>query len=277
MASDMRVAILGSGWWHRTRGGPAHVVSFGDTNVMFDCGRKAVSRLFRVGIPPAEVSALFISHSHFDHNMSLVEFLFGSWLTGRTEPVPVYGPKGTAALIEALVGPDGFYARDIASRTDGSVGMDPGGIEVLAADVETPGIVHEGENWKVTAAAVPHSPFLDAWAYRLDTEQGSVAYSGDTAPSDEMIRLAQGADLLIHECTATEEIIREKGLGDFHTSSTEVGRIASEAGVRMVAIVHFGGNGDATGRWAVRRMAREVRRGFKGKVFVGGDPRIIRI
>ena len=88
MASDMRVAILGSGWWHRTRGGPAHVVSFGDTNVMFDCGRKAVSRLFRVGIPPAEVSALFISHSHFDHNMSLVEFLFGSWLTGRTEPVP---------------------------------------------------------------------------------------------------------------------------------------------------------------------------------------------
>ena len=45
----------------------------------------------------------------------------------------------------------------------------------------------------------------------------------------------------------------------------------------MVAIVHFGGNGEATGRRAVRRMAREVRQGFKGKVFVGGDPRIIRI
>ena len=100
---------------------------------------EAVSRLFRVGIQPAEVSALFISHSHFDHNMSLVEFLFGSWLTGRTEPVPVYGPTGTAALIGALVGPEGFYARDIASRTDGSVGMDPRGIEVLAGDVEAPG------------------------------------------------------------------------------------------------------------------------------------------
>ena len=277
MGSDMRVALLGSGWWHITRGGPAHVVSFRDTNVLFDCGRKAVSRLFRVGIPPAEVSALFISHSHFDHNMSLVEFLFGSWLTGRTTPASVYGPKGTAALIESLVGPDGFYAGDIASRTDGSVGMDPAGIEVLARDVSSPGLVHEGPDWKVTAAAVPHSRFLDAWAYRLDAEQGSVAYSGDTSPSDDLIRLAQGADLLIHECTATEAIIREKGLEKFHTSSTDVGRIATEAGVRMVAIVHFGGNGEATGRKAVRRMAREVRRGFKGKVIVGGDPRIIRI
>ena len=87
-------------------------------------------------------------------------------------------------------------------------------------ELVAPGVVHEAGSWKVTAAAVPHSRLLDAWAYRLDTEQGSVAYSGDTAPSDELIRLAQGADLLIHECTATEAIIREKGLEDLHTSSS---------------------------------------------------------
>lgn len=273
----MRVALLGSGWWSLRRDGPAHVISFGDSHVLFDCGRNAVTQLFRVGVSPAEVSALFITHGHFDHNLSLVEFLFSSWLSGRTEPVSVYGPKGTRAYVQALVGPEGFYAGDIASRTDSSVGMNPEGIRVRARDVSLSGVVYECPEWKVTAAAVPHSRFFDSWAYRLDSEAGSVVYSGDTPPSEEVIRLAKGADLLIHECTGTAAIIREKGLEEFHSSSADVGAIAREAGVRMVAIVHFGGNGAATSRSVVRRMAREVRRGFKGRVIVGGDPKIVRI
>ena len=259
------------------RSGPAHVVSVGDSHVLFDCGRNAVSQLFRVGVSPADVSALFITHSHFDHNLSLVEFLFGAWVSGRTRPVSVYGPRGTSAYIQSLVGPDGFYAGDIASRTDESVGLPPAGISVRARDVESSGVVYESSEWKVTAAAVPHSRFFDSWAYRLDSGEGSVVYSGDTRPSDALIRLALGADLLIHECTGTQAIIREKGLEEFHSSSADVGVIAREAGVRMVAIVHFGGNGAATGRKTVRRMAREVRRAFEGRVIIGGDPKIVQI
>ena len=110
-----------------------------------------------------------------------------------------------------------------------------------------------------------------SWAYRLDADEGSTVICGDTVPSDGVIDLARGADVLIHESTATDAILFAKGLDGYHTSSRQLGRVAAEAGVTTVVLVHFGGNHDVDAPARLAEMVTEVRERFDGRIMLGED------
>jgi ribonuclease Z len=121
-----------------------------------------------------------------------------------------------------------------------------------------PGLVIETESFKVTATETPH---ISSWemkslGYRVDSRYGSVAVSGDTAPSKNMVELARGADLLIHECvipdygmtrggkfSSRSGVQRQEGETERprtgHTSPSELGKLAQEAGVKKVVATHL--------------------------------------
>lgn len=141
-----------------------------------------------------------------------------------------------------------------------------------------PFTVHEDDYVKVTATLVDHFPVVPAFGFRFDTDQGSVVFSGDTAPSDNLVRLARGADILVHEVIAEQwvqslypkpwtdnNIAQMNHLMTAHTLPEDCGKIAERAGVKTLVLSHIV-PGFAPNRWLVPAKKR-----FSGKVVIGRD------
>ena len=137
---------------------------------------------------------------------------------------------------------------------------------------------YEDDRVRVSAALVQHAPVFPALAFRFDTEAGSIVFSGDTGPTENLIELAQGADILVHEVIAqewVEELLPEprtpaqegayQHLINAHTTIQEVGPIAEEAGVRTLVLNHL-----TPGNWPVHGWRLAGRR-FSGRLTIGQD------
>jgi ribonuclease BN (tRNA processing enzyme) len=151
---------------------------------------------------------------------------------------------------------------------------------IVTHEITADGLVMRDENVIVTAALVDHPPVQPAFAYRFDCPDRSIVISGDTRPSDNLVRLARGADVLVHEVMylpAIEQLLametnartlREHLLAS-HTTTEQVGRIATEAGVRTLVLSHFVPGGTPYLADEVWRDA--VRPFFSGTLIVGRD------
>ena len=146
-----------------------------------------------------------------------------------------------------------------------------------------PLLVEEDDDVRITATLVLHAPVFPAFAYRFDTSSGSVVVSGDTAPCQNLVRLAHGADVLVHEVFHDEDADGEvEPAGDeetwearrrhhhmvtSHTRLSEVGRVAGEAGVGRLVLTHFIPGDDTRPDDHWRKGVRD----FDGEVVVGAD------
>jgi ribonuclease BN (tRNA processing enzyme) len=138
-------------------------------------------------------------------------------------------------------------------RPDIDLGVDADGSSVLsAAPAMEPVEIYplDDNGVRVTAILVQHAPVFPAFAYRFDTPSGSVVFSGDTGPCDNVVRLATGADYLVHEVIDVgfiadrvskmpnrDNIINH--LTESHTSPEDAGRIAARAGVKTLVLSHL--------------------------------------
>ena len=141
-----------------------------------------------------------------------------------------------------------------------------------------PFVVFEDANVRVSATLVKHPPVFPAFGYRFDTADGSIVFSGDTAFSDNLIQLAQGADILVHEVIDPQWVeslfpspptpvqqAKIHHLISSHTSIEEVGDVAERAGVKTLVLSHLAPADNPRSRWA------EAGRRFSGKLVVGED------
>lgn len=216
---------------------------------------------------------------------------------GRTVPLhnPADPTPGIAGLTEAQFQ---AHAYDINVRMRESGRHDlrplvvvheldlPAGLGAAGPDRVAPAmapiLVEEDDDVRITATLVLHAPVFPAFAYRFDTAAGSIVLSGDTAPSANLVRLAQGADILVHEVyddslvevesSATEEEAweaqrRHHHMVTSHTAVSEVGRVAAEAGVGRLVLTHFIPGDDARpeNHWLARIDD------FDGEVIVAAD------
>jgi ribonuclease BN (tRNA processing enzyme) len=142
------------------------------------------------------------------------------------------------------------------------------------------GLVMETENIKVTAALVNHPPVEPAFAYRFDTPDRSIVFSGDTTPCESLIRLAQGADLLVHEVIHKPSLARlmarvphadrlVEHIVASHTTHIDVGKVAREAGVKTLVLTHFAPADDPT--LTDEMWTEGARPHFDGRIIVGKD------
>lgn len=258
------------------RAAPASAVVVGDDLYVVDCGNGVARQLALAGIDLGALRHVFLTHHHSDHNADLGNLLLLAWSGPLDHPVDCWGPPPLARMREDFLRLNDF---DIQTRIHDE-GRPPLAGLYRAHEIDNAGPVVVDGAVKVRAARVKHPPIADAYAYRFDCPDRSIVFSGDTAPSESLVELARGADVLVHEVMylpALEKLIasesnasrlREHLLAS-HTTAEQVGRIATEAGVKTLVLNHFVPGGDPALTDAIWRDA--VAPHFKGEIVVGRD------
>lgn len=279
-ASKTRLILLG------TVGGPrprkarfpsSQVVLVNEAAYVFDCGVGVSVQLVRADVPLASLRRVFITHHHSDHNGEYGPLLLTAWGAGLRTRVDTYGPPPLARMTDLFLELNEY---DIRTRT-ADEGRVPLGPLITPHELTQGGNVMRENGVVVTCAIVDHPPVSPAFAYRLDSPDRSIVISGDTKRSDALIRLARGADVLVHEVAWPSAVRRmlsraynavplEKSILSHHTTAEDVGSVAAQAEVKTLVLSHFVPADDpelTDDKWtdAVRRG------GYKGRVVVGKD------
>jgi ribonuclease Z len=246
-AQDFKVTLLGTGAPvpRIERFGPATLVEVGGQKLLFDAGRGASQRLFQMNIPLNALDAVFLTHFHHDHLVGLSDIWMTGWLPppwgSRIVPFEVWGPMGTASLLKNL---EEAYALNKSIRMPDEL-LPPEGIELVAHEFDSNGVVYESGGVKVTAFAVNHGDLIKpAYGYRVDYDGRAVVISGDTRFDENLIAAARGADLIIHEVAlVTDELLasseRFRRIVSHHTTPEEAGIVFATVAPKLAVYTHL--------------------------------------
>ena len=247
---------------------------------MIDCGQGAISRMTEMGIPLPSLRNLFVTHHHSDHVADYPALMNLSWIIGIKDKLRVAGPPPMKSMHEAALN---FFKEDADIRIK-ATGRKPMEDSFDVSEITGPGLVFEDEFVRVTSALADHPPGPLALAFRFDTKAGSYVFSGDTTPSDNIVALARGADVLVHEAMyrpAIEQMLAKrqyvppfllKFLMSGHSEVADVGRIAERAGVKTLVLSHLlpGDENIPVEIWKA-----EAAKAFSGRIIVAHDRMII--
>ena len=272
------VFVLGGGTPTPTaaRFGSSHVLRVGGDLLMFDCGPAATHKLVKAGLFPTEVDYLFFTHHHFDHNVDYPCFLLCRWdqAAGRGNELQVFGPALTEEITQGLIGDEGVFAPDWKARVNTPLSqriyVNRGGTlprrppNPQAKNVG-PGDVAAGNGWQVSSALAEHvQPWLDSLAYRVDTPDGSVIFTGDTRPCQSVIDLARDADMMVCMCWDDQETMERTGEIGGQCGTTGAAEMAQEAGVKKLVLVHMGPG--LAEQAPYQRVLRDMKRIYQGEI-----------
>jgi len=274
-----RLILLGTAGGPRprkARSASAQVIVSHNVAYVIDCGDGVARQLSFAGIPFNTLRHIFITHQHSDHNADYGNLIWLAWTAGLSTPVDTWGPPPLEKMTKLFFE---MNAYDIETRisNEGRVPIVP---LVHVHEIRDDGAVMVDDNVKVTAALVDHPPVVPAFGYRFDARDRSIVISGDTAPSDNLVRLARGADVLVHSVMYPAAIDRlvgrvpnaaalKESILAHQTSAEDAGRIAQAAGVKTLVLSHLVPADDpqiTDQMWIEAAQSR-----FQGKVVFGRD------
>ncbi|MEP6763995.1 MAG: MBL fold metallo-hydrolase [Gemmatimonadaceae bacterium] len=270
IGAQTALIVLGTGTPNADpdRSGPAVAIVVNGHAYLVDAGagivrRAALAARTTPALAVAKLDIVFLTHLHSDHTLGLPDLMLSPWVLERTKPLRVFGPKGTTAMTDALTK---AYSFDIDIRLRGGEPSNKTGYKTEARDVK-PGIVYKDSNVTVTAFPVLHGTIPQAFGYRFQTADRVIVVSGDTRPSEEIVRQCSGCDVLLHEVYSADGFKKrtpdwQAYHSSFHTSTTELADIASRAKPKLLVMYHqlyFGGTTDAD-------LLAEIARTYKGPV-----------
>lgn len=250
----LKVHVLGAGTPTPTpdRFGSSFVVELENELVMFDCGPATTYKLVKAGLWPTNIDYLFFTHHHFDHDIDYPCFLLCRWdqSIGKENELRVFGPTLTEAITEGVIGDRGVFAHDWKARVlhplSQQVFVNRGGQlprrppRVNARDVG-PGTVYTGNDWEVTATPAEHvQPYLDSLAYRIDTKDSSIVFTGDTQPCQSVTDLARGASTMFCMCWDDQDHMDGDGEAPGQCGTKGAATMAEAAGVAQLVLIHMG-------------------------------------
>jgi len=250
--------------------GPATAVVVGGRVFLVDAGAGVERRLVAAGLPADGVTAAFITHLHSDHVLGLADLIFTSWVMGRSRPFPVYGPHGLARMTQHLYA---AFSEDIRIRTEGLEHEARDGYRIDVREIR-PSVVYDSGGVRVTAFPVKHGEWREAYGYRFDGPGRSIVLSGDTRPSEELVRMATGVDLLIHEVQPSDSTPHPgnrsaaewaRYVRAYHTTAVQLGELAARARPKLLVVYHNGRRATAD------RILADIRRSYSGPVVIAAD------
>jgi ribonuclease BN (tRNA processing enzyme) len=255
------------------RAAPATLIEIAGRAFVVDCGNGVANQLAKARMPLSRLAHIFITHNHSDHMADVGTLIELAWSSGLITPVTVHGPPPIRQIVHDQLA---AFAYDIAGRIreEGRVPLAP---LVHVDERAAPGVVLREADVTVTSALVDHETIRPAFAYRFDTPGRSIVISGDTRYSDNLVRLAKGADLLIHEAIYAPAIDHMGGeaaptlrdhLRRSHTVTEDVGLVAARAGVKKLVLSHLVPADPAI---TDEMWLAGVRKNFAGEAVVGRD------
>lgn len=258
----MRLTVLGkSPSWQDADGAcSGYLLEDGDASLLMDCGNGVFSKLRRFR-DYTRVDAVVISHLHADHFLDLVPFSYALTYAPRQQPVPVARWPGTDAPARPrLIVPRG--ATETFRRVVGAWGNEDLIENAFRIEEYDEHSTPEVGSLRLHFHKVPH--FTETFAICASSTNGGgrLAYGADCRPTDEIVRFAHGADLLLIEATLPRpERTGERG----HLTPREAGEHGRKAGAARLVITHISDELDEL--WA----KEEASVGFGGPVEVAEE------
>lgn len=281
--ASTQLVILGSGTPNPNpeRGGSAYAVIVDNTPYLVDFGPGAI-RSFAALMPAwgggmkemdvTKIEHAFLTHIHSDHTTGLSDLLLTPWIMGRENKLNLYGPKGLEKMAGSLLD---AYADDIDYRVNGTQPSNGTGYQFNFTELAD-GVVFQDINLKVEAFKVNHGDFEDAYGFRFTSKDKVIVFSGDTGPSKSLERYAKDADILVHEVYSNAGFLKKTKDWQIyhrghHTSTYEVGEIASRAKPKLLVLSHilFWGADE-------RDILEETRTTFSGNIKIAEDLMVIK-
>lgn len=297
-SGDVNWVTLGTGGGpviRTERGQPANALIVGNAVYLFDLGPGTMAKIAEAGLDSRDVRAIFLSHHHIDHTGDVGPLLINRWVLSDYHPLAIFGPSGTVQVTDAVVALSAPVA--LAPITIGG----PTKPEISATwivaefptEIDYPQEVFRDDNVRVIAITNAHYHFATgseedrfsrSYAFRVEAGNKSYVYTGDTGPTDKLVTLARGADVLVTEVIDMEAIeltLRRRGypadvlqsllahMEEDHLTPVEIGRLASAAGVGRVVLTHLvPGNDDETDLSGYLEGIADV---FDGPVSIAND------
>jgi ribonuclease BN (tRNA processing enzyme) len=274
-----KLILLGTGGGPRPRkasSATAQVIVSNNVAYVIDCGDGVARQLVFAGVPLTTLRHIFITHHHSDHNADYGNLMWLAWTAGLSTRVDAWGPPPLEKMTKLFFD---MNRNDIDVRI-ANEGRTPLVPLIHVHELRRRGPVMSDENVQVTAALVDHPPVVPAFAFRFDARDRSIVISGDTAPSDNLAKLARGADILVHSVMYPPAIDRLVGavpnatalkasILAHQTSAEDAGRIAQAAGVRILVLSHLvpADDPDVTEQMWIDAAQTH----FRGTVIVGRD------
>ena len=284
MSADLRLVLLGTGnpTPRAQRAGQSIAVLAEGAGAVFDLGPGSAMNLFASPIDPLEIDQLFFTHHHFDHMADFGHFVMARWDqgAGAGDALSVYGPPPLRRIVDLLFGTDGVYGPDLQARTRHPLsqrihqlrgGPMPRTLPVMDVHELEEGEAVATDRWTVTTGPARHvQPYLTSLSYRIQTPSASVVISGDTRPLPALADFARDADLLVHMAMDLQDDIDTwPEIATSCTGAAGAARIAAQAGVKQLVLVHLGDTADDTERKSA--MLAEAHANFPGPITLGED------
>ena len=218
-----------------------------------------------------DLDAIVFTHLHVDHTVDFPSYIKGSYFAERDRPLPIFGPSGneimpsTKEFVGKLIGPDGAYRY----LSDFLTFKSSGGYKVTAKNVQASGRRRWSrfgtENFRLSAIPVHHG-IIPAVAWRVDTKDYSIVFTGDFSNEKDTVRkFAKDVDMLV-----VHHAIPEGTRGaarSLHVTPTEIGRVAGGAGAKTIVVSHRMNR--TRGRESASRAA--IEENFHGSILFAND------
>ncbi len=275
MSSELILTGTGYPRPHPRRAGPGALVRSDGRNLQFDAGRATAMRLAALDVSCRDLDALFVTHFHSDHLVGLADIVLSRWIAlDRPSPdraLQVVAPAGASAdYVRGLIDPwrADIEVRRLHTRRRTSPALRCR--EFMPA--AKPRRVWSRGSIRVSAVRVEHPPVVNAVGYRVDTVDGAIAISGDTAPCAQVLALSRGADVLVHEAVLGAHVrgTPSQTILSYHADAEALGALLVDADVPLLVLTHL--IPAPCDRREERRFAAAVRHGgYRGEVRVGRD------
>ncbi len=225
----------------------SHMALVGEERlVLIDCVNNPIVRLRKAGLDVEDVTDMILTHFHPDHVSGVPLLLMDLWLLGRKKELRIYGLSYTLDRLETMMD---LYGWDTWPR------FFP--VKLLRIEDKELVLVQENDEWRIFSSPVRH--IIPNIGLRIEFPgSGKVfAYSGDTEPCPEVVRLASDSEVLVHEATGAS-------LG--HSDPAQAGKIAENAGANSLYLIHY-----PNGRFKDKDILTKAAQEFNGPVSLAED------
>jgi ribonuclease BN (tRNA processing enzyme) len=276
------------------RSQPANLLVVDGEPYLIDAGDGVVRQLAAVGMKAGDLRNIFLTHLHWDHTAGIASLIAFRWAGLEGNRLNFVGPPGTSELVHLAIKyldlPIAIYAAQYPPHYPAPEDM----VSTKDVDVRSPMVVYQDSKVRVTAVENSHYSTMSmplqnygpvrSYSYRFDTPSRSIVFVGDSGPSDALVKLAKGADILVSEVIDVDTVmipirrsgVPESGLDKIaehmrieHMQPEEIGKLAAAADVKMVVLSHFSGGSLDTGN--ITAFTDGVRKFYGGPVIAGRD------